>query len=42
MNNFDNLTSESYNVCQINKLVTTNHMHFMGIKAETNVYSVYG
>jgi len=42
MNNFGNITSESYNVCQIDKPVTTNHMHLMGIKAATNVYSVYG
>lgn len=42
MSNFGNFTSESYNVCQIDKPVTTNHMHLMGIKAATNVYSVYG
>ena len=42
MNNFGNFTSESYNVCQIDKPVTKNHIHLMGIKAATNVYSVYG
>jgi len=35
MNNIGNFTAESYKVCQIDKPVTTNHMHLMGIKAAT-------